>query len=105
VLLLDDEVNLVRGLSGLARLVDDYVVVLGPAPHLDLGVASAISGGNIEVDSTRRLMKSIDFDEQQALVAVRVEDHALLIPRFVGIVGVAEYSLPTTLRARTRRYS
>ena len=54
---------------------------------IDLGVASAISGGNIEVDSTRRLMKSIAFDEQQALVAVRVEDHALLIPRFVGIVA------------------
>lgn len=64
---------------------------------LDFIVSASIRGGQVHVQSTGRILELLDFDEQQTLVTVRIENHALLVARLVRIVrniDVAENSLP-----------
>ena len=44
-----------------------------------------------------RQLRARDFDEQQAVIAQRITNHALLVTRFIGVVGqvlVPEHHLP-----------
>lgn len=64
---------------------------------VDLVGAASVARGEVEVYSTRRVLELVYFNEQEAVVAVRVEDHALLVASLVRValnIDVAENLLP-----------
>ena len=64
-------------------------------PHLL--VPTAVARAEVEVHSLGRQLRVRDFDEQQAVIAQRITNHALLVTRFIGVVVqvlVPEHQLP-----------
>lgn len=57
------------------------------ANPLDLLVTSSISGHQVELDAVLHPLVLRQLDEQDALAAGWVDDHAFLIARLIGVAG------------------